>query len=170
MRNYRRPSTSLTPCRLWDHEHERSPAMPELSSQITRAPLPYQLKPLWFLPGNTLVRGMSVVREGNYLFVWDEFDCLQLLKWAWSIAGAGKNPRTSSCRGGCRFGQLLCGGDEGWQAFSESGARSGSAALPTVPTGCAFAGARSIRDLFVVHRCRLRPRDDGSRWPAMLVG
>ncbi len=40
--------------------------MPELSpSPTTGAPSPYFLKPLWLLPQNAPVRGMSVVREGN---------------------------------------------------------------------------------------------------------
>lgn len=66
--------------------------MPELSSQTTRAPFPYLLKPLWFVPGNTLVRGMSVVREGNYLFVWDEYDCLQLLNARGALQARAKIP------------------------------------------------------------------------------
>src|SRR5437763_11737323 len=66
--------------------------MPELSSKTVGRPLPYLLKPLWYLPGTAGIRGISVVREGNYLFVWDESNCLQLLNAGGKLQARAKIP------------------------------------------------------------------------------
>jgi hypothetical protein len=66
--------------------------MPELPSHKTGAPSPYVLKSLWSVPGSALVRGMSVVREGNYLFVWDENNCLQLFNARGTLQSRARIP------------------------------------------------------------------------------
>ena len=66
--------------------------MPEVSSQIAGATSPYLLKPLWSVPGSAGVRGLSVVREGNYLVVWDENNCLQLLNAKGAMQARAKIP------------------------------------------------------------------------------
>jgi hypothetical protein len=63
-----------------------------LPSQTAGAPLPYLLKPLWSLPGSAVVRGLNVVREGNYLFVWDDTNCLQLLNARGTMQARAKIP------------------------------------------------------------------------------
>lgn len=96
--------------------------MPQLSSQIMDAPLPYFLKPLWLLPGGATIRGLSVVREGNYLFVWDENNCLQLLNSRGLMQARAKIPgrivsAAAADAGGCFVavtsdGRLFCLGPD----------------------------------------------------------
>jgi hypothetical protein len=67
--------------------------MSQLSpSPITGRPSQYHLKPLWLLPQSSPVLGMSVVREGNYLFVWDANQCLQLFNARGALQARAKVP------------------------------------------------------------------------------
>ena len=45
----------------------------------------FELRPYWRIPARTPLRGLSVVREGNYLFTWDQSNTLQLLNSLGSI-------------------------------------------------------------------------------------